>query len=195
MNTELKYVGVGLMVIALIAAMVFGAFLPFLKSQRYIQAINSLGSVRSVGEFKANYDNVFGFYSPVGHEEVAKFFGTDMIGFVRQNGSEAVAHELADYADGMMVKTNVRHLLILGQVYFALWDQYGKRADYERARDYYREALSIGPILPPVLYGLLDIYRIGGDIEGAKDTARKILAIWPEDADVARFLGDLERVR
>lgn len=195
MNTELKYVGVGLMVIALIAAMVFGAFLPLLKSQRYIQAINSLGSVRSVAEFKANYDNVFGFYSPVGQEEIAKFFGTDMIGFVRQNASDAVAHELADYADGLMVKTNVRHLLILGQVYFALWDQYGNRADYERARDYYREALSIGPILPPVLYGLLDIYRIGGDIEGAKDTARKILAIWPEDADVARFLGDLERVR
>ncbi len=195
MNTELKYVGIGLVIIALIAAMVYGAFLPFLKSQRYIQAISSLGSVRSVQEFKANYDNVFEFYSPVGHEEIAKFFGTDMIGFVRQNSSEAVAHELADYADTRMVKTNVRHLIILGQIYFGIWDQYHRQADYERARDYYIEALKMGPILPPVLYGLLDIYRIGGEIDGAKETARKILAVWPNDADVARFLGDLERVR
>lgn len=195
MNTELKYVGVGLMIIALIAAMVYGAFLPFLKSQRYIRSINSLGSVRSVQDFKVNYDYVFDFYSPVGQEEIAKFFGTDMIGFVRQNASDAVAHDLAAYADARMEKSNVRHLIILGQIYFRLWELYHHRVDYEKARDYYREALSIGPILPPVLYGLMDIYRIGGDVEGQKGIARKILAIWPDDADVAGLLSDLERAK
>lgn len=195
MNTELKYVGIGLVIIALIAAIVYGALLPLLKSQRYIRAINMLGSVHSVAEFKANYDTVFDFYSPVGQEEVAKFFGTDMIGFVRQNSSEAVARELAEYADARMAKGDVRHLLILGQIYFALWDQYHNRGDYERALGYYRDALLIGPNLPPVLYGLMDIYRIGGDVDGVMEMASRILAIWPSDVNVANLLRDLKNAK
>lgn len=196
MNTELKYVAVGIGIIALIAAMMYGSILPFVKAQRYIDALNRISTLHSLAEFEANFNTVFDFYSPVGDEEVAKFLGTNLVGFIGDpHQSESVSREMIRYIEPRMQKDNVRHLIMLGQMYLALWRNFHHQEDYATARDYYLHALSIGPNLPPLLYGLLDIYHAGGDIEHTKEIAGRILSIWPNDTSLAKSLQDLERAQ
>lgn len=190
MHTELKYIAVSMGIVLMIVFIIFGAFLPFLKSQRYIAALNMLTSLRTLKDFEANFDNMFDFYSPVGNEEVAKFLGSDMIGFVsNQNQSEQGARELVGYIEPHMFQNNVRHLLILAGVHRILWQRFHKEADFEKTEFYLKKGLSIGPNLPPLLYGLYELYQEKGDVVKAREMGQRIIALWPDDKQIAGFLG------
>lgn len=189
MKTELKYIAVSAGIILMISAIIFGALLPLLKSQRYIAAINMLSSIRTFKDFEANFDNVFNFYSPVGGEEVAKFLGNDIISFAgSSNQTEQGARELVSYMEPHMFQNNVRHLLMLSQMYRVLWQRFHKEADFEKAEAYLRKAHSIGSNLPPVLYSLYDLYQQKGDLVRAREIGESIVAIWPEEKNIAAFL-------
>lgn len=189
MNILIKQFIIVVGIILAILSIVFGSFLPLAKSQRYISALGSASSVKTLDEFKANFDRVFKFYSPVGDEETAKFLSSDILNsVVQKEQSEAVSRALISYIEPYMMKNNVRHLMVLGQMYSILWQKSGREDDFIKSEDYYRGALIIGPKLPPVLYSLFDLYQAKGDKEKAKEIGETILRYWPEEEKVRKAI-------
>ena len=176
-----------LAVLAFISAY-FGAYLPFARGRAYVAALRAAQSIRSLNEFEALFDRPLNFYSPVGDEEIAKFLGMDILNTITQVRPEELNRVLVEYIEPHMLKNNVRHLIILGQMYSVLWREYGHKEDYMKSEVYQRKALEIGPNLPPVLYGLLDIYQASGDDVKLKEIASEIVKYWPEDEGVQNVL-------
>lgn len=181
---------VGIVLAAL--SLYFGAFLPFRKGQNFIAAQRNVANVRTIEDFKRNFDEVFDFYSPVGTEEITKFLAANILNIVRAGQSEEVSRELAAYAEQRLFRDEVRHLILSAQLREALWLRYESGEDYFAALDYYQKAHEIGPNLPPPLYGMLDLYIAAGDEENTARLARMILDKWPNDDRVRAILESLE---
>lgn len=190
MSDVLKNLIIVLLIIAACLSIYFGAYLPFTKSQRYIVAIRTLPSLKSLADFEKNFDAAINYYSPVGDEEMMKFLSNDISSIIAdQKQTEAVSRALVEYIEPHMFKNETRHLLTLGRMYSVLWQKFGRKdADYIRAEEYYLKAYSIGPKLPPVLYSLFDLYKLKGDNKKLKNIASEILRYWPDDEDVKEFL-------
>lgn len=191
MNQEIKKIIVFLGITFAVLSIYFGSLAPFAKAQRYITGLNAMPTIKSLEDFKKNFDKVFEFYSPVGDEETAKFLGGTILGIISQKEQpENVSRYLVEYIEPHLFKNNVRHLIMRGQMYFILWQKSQKvnESDFIKAENYYRQALAIGPKLPLVLYGLLDIYQVKGDSEKTREIAGRILQYWPEDEKVKAVL-------
>jgi len=185
------FILIGLIILAVLS-IIFGSYLPFRKSQLYINALSLIQSVKTIQEFEANFDKSLKYYSPVGNEEVIKFLANTIIQIMsQQNQSEAVDRRLADYIEPYIFKNEVRHLLADTQMYEVLLSKYRHQEDLQKAQSYLEAAYAIGPKLPPVLYNLLDLYRATGEIEKAKQVGETILQYWPDDKNVENIIKSL----
>ncbi len=191
-NDILKsFIAIGLIILAILS-IIFGAYLPWVKSRNYIKALLSVSSVKTVEEFEANFDKPFKFYSPIGDEEVAKFLANDILQIImQQNQSEAVDRKLVVYIEPYLFKNDVRHLSATGQMYQVLWQKYGKEEDFQKTENYYKMAYAIGPKLPPVLYAMLNLYQIKGDKQKVKEIGEIILGYWPENDNIKNLIKSL----
>jgi len=185
------FILVGLFILAVLA-IIFGSYLPLIKSQTYIDALSLLQSVKTIEEFEANFDKSLKYYSPVGDEEVVKYLANTILQIMsQQNQSEAVDRMLSDYVEPYLFKNETRHLLSAGQMHEALLTKYKRLEDLQKAQSYFETAFAIGPKLPPVLYGLLDVYRMEGNNEKAKQIGEIIFKYWPDDKNVANIVKSL----
>ncbi len=185
MNKVIKNsIAIVLIVLATLS-IIFGSYLPLVKSQRYVSGARSLSSINTIDQFKQTFDRSLRFYSPVGDEEVVKFLGSDILQIIAQgNQSEAVSRALFEYIEPYLFKNDVRHLLIGAESYNNLWRQFGKEEDFEKSENYFKNAYKIGSKLPPVLYGMLNLYVLKGDKEKAKEIGEIIVNYWPDDEKV-----------
>lgn len=175
-------------VLLAILSIIFGSYLPFVKSHSYVRAINMLNSIKTLPEFENVFGQVLSSYSPVGQEEIVKFFSSDIItSLVSQNNPEILSREIVSFIEPYLFKNDVRHLITRGNLYSLLWQKYRQESDYVKSEEAYRAALTIGPKLPPVLYSLLDLYNAKGDMEKLKEIANTILKYWPDDQKVKTF--------
>ena len=182
-----KKIIIPILIIVAASALYFGSILPLAKSRRFVAALNSMSSVKTLDEFKNHFDDVFNFYSPVGAEEISKFLGNNIISMISaKEQSENVSRYLVEYVGQHLFKDNVRHLLMFGQMHFILWQRFHQETDFVKAEEYYQRAFLIGPKLPPVLYGLFDLYAAKGDQAKAEEIGNIILKYWPEDESVKR---------
>ena len=188
MNKSAIYLICVLGIVGATLLMIYGAFLPFLKAQAYIDAVGKVSSTKTLQEFEQNFDNVFNFYSPVGGQEVTKYLLSNIIQ-VAQNQAENVDQALADYIEPHIIPNDTRHLVAAANLRTVLLTKFSKEADYEKAVDYYLKARAIGPKLPPALYGLLSLYNAKGDVTAEKEVAETILKYWPQDTRVSDLLG------
>jgi len=190
MSKVIKNFIILILILLTIFSIVFGSFLPLIKSQYYITAVKSLSTIKSVADFKNNFDKALKFYSPVGDEEVVKYLANVIFGIIsNKNQSEEVSRELVSYIEPYLFENNVRHLISGGSLYFSLWVNYGRKdKDLEKAESYFLKAYQIGPKLPPVLYGLFDLYKESQQKEKAIKIAQEILSYWPEDKKVIEIL-------
>lgn len=190
MIEEIKKIAVFIGIALAILSIYFGSLLPLVKSQRYISAVSVMSSIKSLEQFKKIFDRVFDFYSPVGDEETAKFLGSSIVNIVNQKEQpENVSRYLVEYIESKLQENNVRHLIMLGQMYSVLWQKSGNEKDSGKAEKYYQKALAIGPKLPPALYGLFDFYRTRGDQEKIRKIGERILQLWPEDEKVKAIIS------
>ena len=188
-----QIVSAPLIILALLS-IYFGSYLPLSKSKRYIASIRTANQVRNLDEFKAHFDKVLKYYSPVGGEEVVKFLSSDILGMVSgQDQPEAIAKELASYIEPHLFKNNVRHQLTGAYIYQNLLNRFGRVEYYQKTEEHYLNAFRIGPKLPPVLYGLLNLYRMSGDKNKIKEIASAILSYWPDDKEVAALLEEVNK--
>ena len=183
-----QFIIVAIIILAVLS-IVFGSYLPLVKSRRFISALRSVSSIRTIDQFKGNFDQAFKFYSPVGDEEIAKFLSSNILQIISQeNQSEAVSRVLVAYIEPYLFQDNVRHLIVAGQMYEILWGKYGREEDFQKAENYFQKAFTIGPKLPPVLYGMLNFYQMKGDTPKVKEISEIILQYWPDDETVKKII-------
>lgn len=175
-------------IVLALLALYFGSLLPLTKAQSYIAAEHGMSSVRTLDDFLTNYDMALDLYSPVGDEETAKFLGGKILNIVAQGQSEDVSRELVRYIEEHLFDDDVRHLMLQGQMYQVLWENYEQEEDYQKAVDYFELTHEIGPDLPPPLYSLFKLYGLKEDMENFERTGRLILERWPQDEKVSELL-------
>lgn len=190
MNLFIKQLTIIALLISATLSIVFGSYLPLVKSLRFITALNSIPSIKTLEQFETNFDQAFKFYSPVGDEEITKFLAGDILQIISQeNQPEAVSRMLVTYIEPYIFQNDVRHLMVIGQMYQVLWGKYGQREeDSQKSENYFQKALAIGPKLPPVLYGMLDIYQMKGDVQKVKEIGEIILKYWPDDERIKKVV-------
>ncbi|MDP3015314.1 MAG: hypothetical protein Q8N28_02795 [bacterium] len=186
----IKKIIIVIVIVIVLFAIYFGSILPFKKAQLYIKSAYQMPSLKTPEDFKKVFDKLFGFYSPIGDYEAARFLGNNLVNAVANpKNPEIASRYLVEYLEPKMRKDETRHLLILAQIYFFLWEKSGNENDFLKSEEYYREALIYGPKLPPVLYNLFDLYRLRGDEENTRKIGEKILKYWPEDERVKAILN------
>jgi len=179
-------------IILAILSIVFGAVLPWMKARLYINALTDMqsGKTYTSEQFESQMGNIFDFYSPIGQEEIVKFFGSDILSVVSQaDFPESASRFLADYIEKYLFKNNVRHLILGGASYKYLWYRFGNEEDFKKSEEYFKKAQLIGPKLPPVLYDLFELYRLRGDDENMKKIGEEILKYWPDDAGIKQAIS------
>lgn len=185
----IKKIVIVIIIVIVLFAIYFGSLLPLVKSRHFIAALRSISSIKTIDQFKMNFDRAFKFYSPVGDEEIAKFLSNDILQMIsQQNQSEAVSRMLVDYIEPYLFQNDVRHLMGAARMYEVLWGKYGREEDFQKAENYFQKAFAIGPKLPPVLYGMLDLYRLKGNTENMKKIGEEILKYWPDDENVRKTI-------
>ena len=191
----LKQIFIIIFIILAILSIYFGSYLPLVKARRYVAALRSNQNVKTLEDFKANFDKSFTFYSPIGDEEIAKFLSSDILTIIAsQNQQEKIDRALVDYLEPYAFKNNVRHLMVMGQMHGVIWEKYGrKEEDFQKAEEYWQKAFVIGPKLPPVLYGMLNLYQAKGDQEKIKEISEIIIQYWPEDEKIKLLLSELKK--
>ncbi len=150
--------------------------------------------MKTIDEFKTDFDRAFKFYSPIGDEEIAKFLASNILQIISQpDQPENVSRLLISYIEPYMFKNDVRHLLAIGQMYQVLWMKYGQQEkDFQKAEGYFMKAYQIGPNLPPILYGLFDLYRMKKDDQKIKELGEIIIKNWPDDNQVKSIIEQIK---
>lgn len=180
-------------IILAVLSIIFGCYLPFAKSRRYITALESVQSVKTVQQFEANFDKSLKYYSPIGDEEVVKFLANLILQLLmQQNQAEAVDRMLVNYIEPYLFKNDTRHLLAGSQMHQILLTKYNNIEDLQKMDSYMHAAYAIGPKLPPVLYNLFDIYRMEKNIPKAEEIGQEILEYWPDAQEIKNILGTLK---
>ncbi len=179
-----------LLIVFSVSAVIFGGYLPFVKSQIFIKAIQT--NINSVSSFRTIYDGVFNFPSPIGGEESVKFLVNNIDGLInnqKNKSSEEAMRQIVAYVEPKIFPDNVRHLLLMGNIYTNFWLEYHHPEDFTKAVDYYNQILAIGPDLPHALYSLLSLYEQAGDKVNMKLVGEKILIYWPDDQVVKGLIA------
>jgi len=188
----IKKIVIVIVIVIVLFAIYFGSYLPFVKAQRYISVISKISLIKTPKQFEEEFGKIFNFYSPIGDEETAKFAANVLINPIDdKNQPEIASRFLGEYMESKLKKDDVKHLIILGQIYESLWKKSGKESDFIKSEEYFRKALSIAPKLPPVLYELFNLYQLKGDTEKLKQISETILKYWPEDERVKEVINSL----
>lgn len=194
MNILLRQSFIIILIIAALLAIYFGSYLPYRKSALFISALNNQNQIRTVGDFKNVFDKVFNFYSPVGQEEVVKYLGYNLESIIngekRQEAEEGMK-TLTIYLEEKIFNNDVQHLLTIAAIYNNLWAHYRRDEYFDKAVDYYRQALTLGSRLPHALYSLFGLYYDKRDKTAAEAVAAEILKWWPQDERIVNLLKTL----
>lgn len=166
--------------------------MPFFKARLYVKATNNLqsGLIKTLDEFKKNFDASLDFYSPVGQEETARFLATDIAGRMIYSGQqENISRELVNYIEPRIFQNNSRHLLLAASMYGKMFNIYSREEDLKKTEEYFQKLLEISPKSPQALYSLFDIYYKKGENEKTKKIGETILKYWPEDEKAKNILN------
>ncbi|MCL4404043.1 tetratricopeptide repeat protein [Patescibacteria group bacterium] len=188
----LKAILIPILIIASFLGLIFGAYLPYMKANAYINSMAGMSSVSSVQGLEADFTPALQMYSPIGQRETVKFTLNTFGSIATEKGmSEQVVRALIDYIEPYInQKTDyIFPLISMGGLYFTLYANYSHaEPDYQKALAYFKDAYGLGPKLPPVLYSLFQLYTASGDLKDAVDVARQINTYWPSDQQIAGFL-------
>lgn len=192
-----KFLAISVSVVILIAGY-FGNFLPMVKSQNYIAALQSLRESKTWDDFQDSFNRALEAGSPFGQDEIARNLANLAVGLMNQNAktNPAVAGALDGYMDRFLAPVVAKEkgpsfsqTLYLAALLKATAYQITRLPDYlEDAEKYYRLGLKLSPNRPQFLYGLFDLYRNAGNESGISEMGERILQLWPEDERIRAML-------
>lgn len=206
MNPFIKQLSLVLLILLAVLSFVFGAVLPYRKAKAFVTAMREIksSSSMSVQRLEEIIDYAFSLSSPVGEEEYAKFFASEVVMMLESGSPEEVERRLVEYAEEKIRPVLERKpnsvypqlLLSLGLMYEKLWDSYGNGEDLSRAISYYEEGNAIAEEKnrPQFLWSLRNTYLKAGDVEKARETMEYILSLWPDDKNTREMLERLDEL-
>lgn len=192
-NSGIKYFIVAAGIIGGVMGIIYGAIMPILKAQSYVDATVAMAKVRTIQDFEDQFNNAYAISSPIGGEEISKFLVSSISGMISNQADmpENVTRALAEYVEPKIFPGNPRHLIPMATIYSMLWVRFHHEEDYQKAVDYYQRTLVTGPKLPPALYSLFSLYQAHGDRAGMKTIGEQILTYWPQDVRISVILDKL----
>ena len=199
MNNFLKNIIAISVSVLVILSIYYGAYLPFRKSQLYVNSMMNLrsGSVKSVADLQNVFNPALNYYSPVGQdEEMASYIevlsnvalqqnNKPVVDAVVKMANDAATPELNNPEKGFNYGQTV---YALGLIYSMEGLKFHDQAYLQRSIDLFNEGLKFDPKRAAYLYGLFDTYSQEGDKEMAKRVGQTILSYWPTDQQVKDYL-------
>ncbi len=197
-STTKKIIAIGVSCVIITLAY-YGSYLPFHKSQAFIETMRGLGSSSSLTDFKSRMSSVLDEPSPIGHEELVRQTASLMAGFFNQPSAtpeaindlmgylESYYKPIIDQGSGMSFGQD---LYLLGSLNEMAYVRTNQNAYLDKSKAYYSLALVDGPKRPQALYGMFDIYRLEKNVNGVKTISEQILSQWPNDTKVKNALTD-----
>ena len=137
----IKNIIIVIIIVIVLFGLYFGSLLPFAKAKLYIRATNNLqsGLIRTLDEFKKNFNNPLDFYSPVGQEETTRFLATEIIGrMIYPDQKENISRELVNYIEPRFFQNNSRHLLLAASMYGKMFNIYSREEDLKKPKNIFR---------------------------------------------------------
>ncbi len=191
-------------IIVVLAALYFGAYLPYQKSRLGLLALYQIREAKSVVEIEDKMNIVLNYFSPIGQEEITYFITDALISLISRldkTSANQAAPQLAAYLEKInepIIKRGggfnlAKALYSLGRMNQFVWIQTDDTNFAAKAEDYYKRCLQESPRRVQCLYGLLDLY--GNQKSRSSDAIKigeEILRYWPTDNDVREILEKLK---
>ncbi len=157
--------------------------------------------IRNVQELNNVFDRVFGFYSPVGQDEIISGYVNLMLNTISQQNDRRVVDALIKEVEkntDYLIKTK-RKGFNVGQTIYSVGLLYKIEAAkfndpvfYKKSEEILNEGLELSPNRAAFLYTLFELYLGGKDKGKVIETGEKILKYWPEDKEVEVIVGTLK---
>ncbi|MCL4391845.1 tetratricopeptide repeat protein [Patescibacteria group bacterium] len=206
MNTKVKQsIALGVTIVAL-ALVYLSAYLPYVKSTLYINALQKAQQATTLQDYLAPFQTAFDFWSPVGQPEELRFFGNDILSLLtnqKQQLPQDVATALVNYAVGELNSNPpgarglnyTQSILIEASILSAYGQEYKQAGALQKAEELYKEGLQLSPNRPQFLYGLFSLYLAEGNAAAAKPIGEEILKYWPNDPNVPGIMAQLSAAK
>lgn len=183
---------------SILLLMYFGAYLPFRKSQLYINSLSNFGKnkARTMEEFNKIFQPVFDYRSPVGDDEIISHHLSTILAVMTQQSNRLVIDALikeAESATAPMLKSGrgfnyTATLYTLALTYRDAAFRFSDENYYQKSIETFNKALETSPRRPGFLYGLYDLYIAKGDFNNAGEVGKIILKYWPQDEEVRKVV-------
>jgi len=180
----------------------FGAYLPLRKGQLIIEAMRSLGSVKTVQDLENVLSEPLDFYSPVGQDESVRQVSAVISGILSkqktmpQDVAVVLINFVVGYFDPIISSGHggnfSQDFLTLGQIYQTAGMNYNSDVYLNKAVEYYKRGLDYSPNRPQFLYNLLNIYIAQNDLKSAKEIGDIILKNWPQDEKIQEIVSKIK---
>lgn len=178
------------------------AYLPYVKGDLYITALQDSGQAKTLQDFLQPFENAITFWSPVGDPEIIRFFGNNVLSMItdqKQAFPESVATPLVNYTVDELNSSPLgskglnysQDILIEASILSNYGEKYKKLDALQKAEELYKEGLILSPNRPQFLYGLFALYTAEGRSEEAKSIGETILKYWPTDQSVSSVINQL----
>jgi hypothetical protein len=189
-NANIK-AGIAIALSALIAvAGFYGNYLPFRKSQLYIQSTREAQGAKTLVDFEKAMSLSLDAASPIGQNELVRNVAgmiLSIIGGAEGNTPlvDASLKYITDYYAPIIERDRglsfEQDLYILGLLHQKAFVITRNVSYLESAIAYYEKGYARGPKRPQSLYGLFDVYRMTGNVAQVDRVASQILEQWPND--------------
>lgn len=186
-------------VLFVLAAAVFGSYLPLRKSQTFIGTLQgfSVQPPASLQELESRLAAPLDYPSPVGQEELVRNTANSILSLFQRGldatSTAALLGFLNGYYDPVLERGRGmsfgQDLYLAGAINEIAFARTGNPAYLQASQKWYEEGEALGPNRPQVLYGLFDVYRAEGNVSSTEMIAGKILTNWPTESQVSRALA------
>ena len=189
-----------IIIVALILGVsAYGSYMPMRKAQMFIATLGSLQSqpATSLQDLENRLSVPLDYPSPIGQEELVRNMANSVLAFVQQGPDPTSTGELIGFMNkyydpilnsgkGMSFGQDLYLEGAINEIAFA---ETGNQTYLQAAKQWYGEAVVLGPNRPQALYGLFDVYRASGDTTDTIAVGEHILQNWPSDIQVQQALS------
>ena len=182
----------------IVAAAIYGSYLPMRKAQIFIATLQGLqGSpVSSLNELTDRLSVPLDYPSPVGQEELVRNTANNVLGFISQGADPTSTAVLVSFLNAYFAPIIAREkgmsfgqdLYLMGAINEMAYVHSGNPVYLTAAEKYYADGVALGPNRPQSLYGLFDVYRAEGNVANATAIGQRILSNWPSDVNITNSL-------
>lgn len=199
MNKEYRIIIAVIASGGIIYAAYYGSYMPLKKSKLYINTFDQMQAVRSLNEFKAVYDPVINYPSPVGQDEIMANYLNMVAQTMGRIEDEKTLRALMEYVEPQMRPILEKgtglnfsqNLYNIGTVYKVAGIKLNDEKYYTEAIRVFELGMEASPRRPLFLYGMFELYYAKRDAKKTKEIGEIILKYYPQEQKIKELLDKL----